>query len=440
LKELASVTGATCKRALRLLSRATLQTVTLHSPLFITLSHQKVSSQAAAGLKNDRTKQTVERKKVQLRRRKKEIKRARRVFDEVGNIYKPKPYRPKMATLNGSPGGGAAFQEDLSNVLVCPDCKVDPPNLTEETAAGDMVCQDCGVVVASHTIDSRSEWRTFANDDQAGDDPSRVGGPQDEFQDGEQLSTSVAFSESRAHKNLARTQNNANEKGSKGLTDAYRQIVAFCEVFNGGSNVSNAAKHIYKLVDKHKVMRNKKQEAIIATCVFIAFRQNNAPRTFKEIGNLTTVSKKDIGKVYKQLQDFLVKLKEEDGPNGTSLNHVSRYEKTSVNAAELCGRYVSQLGFKNQQKIMKWARGLAERSAEVDNVSSRSPLSTAAACIYMACHLAGEPKSAAQISDHVGVSDGTVKTVYKHLAAEKDKIIKQEFIDEGANVADLPST
>lgn len=337
------------------------------------------------------------------------------------------------------PNGGGAYQEDLNNILMCPDCRIDPPNLTEETAAGDMVCEDCGVVVASHNIDSRSEWRTFANDDQNGDDPSRVGGAQDVFQDGEQLSTSVAFSETKSHKALARTNNASQDKAHRGLQDGYKQILTLCDAFNGGQNVSNAAKHIYKLVDKHKFMKGKPQDAVIAGCVFIAFRQNGVGRTFKELHNVTSVSKKEIGRVYKQLQNLLMKINQDEGQNGVaSLNTVTKYEKASVSASELCGRYVSQIGFQNQQKIARYSRELAEQANSISALAGRSPLSVAAACIYMACHLVGEPKASQPIAKQAGVSDGTVKTAYKFLFAARNKLVKQEWLDDGANLDNIP--
>ena len=65
------------------------------------------------------------------------------------------------------------FLPDLSVRLVCSDCKTVPPNITEEFASGDLVCADCGLVLGDRIVDTRSEWRTFANED--GDDPSRVG-------------------------------------------------------------------------------------------------------------------------------------------------------------------------------------------------------------------------------------------------------------------------
>ncbi|KAF7562224.1 hypothetical protein G7046_g1927 [Stylonectria norvegica] len=337
-------------------------------------------------------------------------------------------------TADGSAG---SFEEDLNNVLFCPDCKEIPPNLVEEFSSGDMVCSSCGVVVGTRIIDNRSEWRTFANDDQGGDDPSRVGGPQDEFIEGQQLATTVAFSESKAHKALSRTQNNASQdKSQKGLVQAFKEIVTFCETIHMGQNVINAAKHIFKLAEKHKFMKGKPQEAVIAGAIFIACRQNNVPRTFREIYELTSVSKKEVGRTFKQLSSFLMKVGA-DGV-GTGLNTVTNYENTSVGAEDLCGRYVSQLGFKNQQKISKLARALAEEASNISSLAGRSPLSVAAACIYMACHLVGEPRASLPIAKQAGVSDGTVKTAYKHLFAHRDEIIKKEWLDDGANIENIP--
>lgn len=38
-------------------------------------------------------------------------------------------------------------ESQISNILLCPDCKENPPNLVEEFSSGDMVCATCGLVV-----------------------------------------------------------------------------------------------------------------------------------------------------------------------------------------------------------------------------------------------------------------------------------------------------
>lgn len=61
--------------------------------------------------------------------------------------------------------GNLPFKPNLNINLICPDCRISPPHIVEEFASGDLVCGDCGLVLGDRIIDTRSEWRTFANDE-----------------------------------------------------------------------------------------------------------------------------------------------------------------------------------------------------------------------------------------------------------------------------------
>lgn len=50
-----------------------------------------------------------------------------------------------------------AFQEARDIKLTCPECRIDPPNLTEEYSSGDLVCADCGMILGDRIVDTRSE-------------------------------------------------------------------------------------------------------------------------------------------------------------------------------------------------------------------------------------------------------------------------------------------
>lgn len=81
-----------------------------------------------------------------------------------------------MASSMGASGAPAEdFRDKLDDILECPECREQPANLVEEFSSGDMVCGSCGLVLGERIVDTRSEWRTFANDDSNNDDPSRVG-------------------------------------------------------------------------------------------------------------------------------------------------------------------------------------------------------------------------------------------------------------------------
>ncbi|KAL2130355.1 hypothetical protein VTI74DRAFT_6559 [Chaetomium olivicolor] len=337
------------------------------------------------------------------------------------------------------PANEGEFKEDLNYYLICPECKENPPNLVEEYSEGDMVCGSCGLVLGGRIIDTRSEWRTFANDDQGNDDPSRVGEGPNALIDGDQLQTSIAFDGKNA-RNLAHLQNKINQdKGSKALMNAYRDIQGLTDSINAGVQVANAAKHIYKLVDDNKALKGKSQEAIIAGCIFIACRQTNVPRTFREIYSLTKVSKKEIGRVFKLLESFLQKMGGEAAVAQASLTAQQYQSKGSTSSHELCARFCSNLNFLNPVAVESVASRLAKKATQVADLAGRSPLSVAASCIYMASHLMGEPRNPKQISKVSGVSDGTVKTAYRFLYAARDQFLTEEVFPKEYFPEGIPS-
>ena len=77
------------------------------------------------------------------------------------------------------------------------------------------------------------------------------------------------------------------------------------------------------------------------------------------------------------------------------------------------------------------SEALAEKVSTIDGLAGRSPLSTAAACIYLASHLMKNPRSAKEISSVVGVSDGTIRTSYKYLEPNKELLIDPEWLKDG---------
>ncbi|MCJ1441352.1 MAG: transcription initiation factor IIB [Stictis urceolatum] len=318
------------------------------------------------------------------------------------------------------------WEENLNMHMICPDCKVTPPNLIEEYSSGDMVCGDCGLVLGARIVDTRSEWRTFSNDDQNNDDPSRVGDGPNLLLNGDQLQTTISFSDKSKSKELHRAQNRtSNDKGNKALLSAYKEIGAMCDAIHLSKTVSDTVKHLFKMVNDAGAFRGKSQETVIAGCIFIACRQCKVPRTFREVFALTNVPKKEIGRIFKALEKFFAQQNEEKQlPAETR-----EAQGTSTNASELCIRFCSALGLNGP--CTKVSQALAEKMGAGGALAGRSPLSAAAACIYFASHLMKQPKTAKEISQVAGVSDGTIRTSYKLLEAEKEKLVDPEWLKDG---------
>lgn len=366
-----------------------------------------------------------------------------------------------MAPGLADPFEATEWQQNLSNRLICPDCREDPPNIIDDHQSGDTICDSCGIVLDQRGIDTRAEWRTFANDDQGNDDPSRVGDGPNPLLNGAQLETNIAFGDgSLRSKELHRAQSKAiADKNNKGLLQAFKQIGAYCDGFALPSIVSDGAKHIYKDADESKIFKGKSQEAIIAGCIFIACRRNNFPRTFREIFELTQVSKKEIGRTFKLLEKFLMN-QDKKGQKTTviangmlfmcwalqpaKLTHSSgvvamneQYQATSTTSPEdLCTRFCSILGL--DTRCTNIAMDLASRMSTVGALAGRSPLSGAAACIYMASYLMGHPRTPKQISEAARVSDSTIRNAYKSLYNEREKLIQPDWLEKGGSLDNLP--
>ncbi|GAB1736390.1 TFIIB-domain-containing protein [Hortaea werneckii] len=338
------------------------------------------------------------------------------------------------------------WQENLNVKLICKDCQEDPPNLFDDHASGDIMCDSCGLVLSQRNIDMSSEWRTFSNDDQGGDDPSRVGDGPNALLNGAQLNTGIAFGDGgMRNKELHRAQNKANlDKGNKQLLQAYKQIGAFCDSWQLSPAATETAKHLYKDAEESRLFKGKSQEALIAGCLFLACRRNNVPRSFREVMDLTSVTKKEIGRTFKLLESFLMNKDKEAKRQGGAVamtGGVVAFDeeyKGSGNAdpSELCNRYCSMLNM--DQRTSNVAIALAKRMTSTGALAGRSPLSSAAACIFMAGHLMGQPKSPRDIQNVAHVSDSTIRHAYKLLFNEKDKLLTEEILSRGVDPERLP--
>lgn len=314
------------------------------------------------------------------------------------------------------------FGPDLAVRLVCPDCQDPVPNIREEFGSGDLVCGNCGLVLGDRIVDTRSEWRTFANDE--GDDPSRVGAAADPLMEGmEQLDTSISFRDggSGLARELQRTMaKGAAARAEKGTMTAFREIATMCDQISLTKNIQDVAKQLYKRAEQDKILRGKSMDAAVACVIFIACRQEGVPRTFKEICQLTNVPKKTIGQCYKLLEGHF------------NLNSNKRPASTTEGPEGLLSRYVNHLDL--PVYISTAAKELIKECRNHGVADGRSPISLAGAAIYFTSHLYGQGKSAKEIAEVAGVSDSTIKLVYKLMYKEREKLAAKEAIDSGRAV------
>ncbi|KAG9441883.1 hypothetical protein H6P81_017737 [Aristolochia fimbriata] len=298
----------------------------------------------------------------------------------------------------------------------CPDCKRST-EVAFDHSAGDTVCTECGLVLEAHSIDETSEWRTFANE--SGDnDPVRVGGPSNPLLTDGGLSTVISKPNGTQGEFLSSSLGRWQNRGSnpdRSLILAFRNIATMSDRLGLVATIKDRANEIYKRVEDMKSIRGRNQDAILAACLYIACRQEDKPRTVKEICSVANgASKKEIGRA----KEYIVKQLE--------LEMGQSMEMGTIHAGDFLRRFCSHLGMTNQ--AIKAAQEAVQKSEELD--IRRSPISIAAAIIYMITQLSDDKKLLRDISLATGVAEGTIRNSYKDLHPYASRIIPSSFAKE----------
>ena len=167
-----------------------------------------------------------------------------------------------------------------------------------------------------------------------------------------------------------------------------------------------------------KSLKGRSNDAIAAASLYIACRQEGVPRTFKEIVAVSTISKKEIGRCFK----LILKAHEE-----TNVELITTGDFMSRFCGLLC---VSRA-------VQKAATCIAKQASVLDIAAGRSPISVAAAAIYMASQPSRDKKSQREIAEVAGVADVTIRQSYKLMLPRATELFPAD-LKFATPVAELP--
>ena len=142
------------------------------------------------------------------------------------------------------------------------------------------------------------------------------------------------------------------------------------------------------------MLKGRANDAVAAACIYIACRQEEMPRYFKEICAVSRHSKKEIGHCFKLICQ------------------VTNTQIKTVSTSDFMSRYCTNLHLPIQVK--KAAIHIAQKAAELDSAPGWVYLSIAAAAIYMASQASEQKKMQKEVGDVVGVADSTICQSYQH--------------------------
>ena len=294
---------------------------------------------------------------------------------------------------------------DLREVQRCSECG--STRLMRDYENAEIVCMDCGFVVATKMVDQGPEWRAFDNEQQ--EKRARAGAPLTFTIHDKGLSTVIDWHDKDVYgKKIAADQKaqiyrlrkwqrriRVSDATERNLAFALSEITKIATNLSLPTSIFETASIIYRKAVREHLIRGRSIQGIGAASVYIACRQCGLIRTLDEIATASNIERKEIGRSYR----FLVKELNYFIPPTSPSQYVSKFS----NQLTMQGKVEEIAG-----KILRIAR-------ELKLTSGRGPTGIAAAASYIASVLTGERKTQREIAEIAQVTEVTIRNRYKEL-------------------------
>jgi transcription initiation factor TFIIB len=290
-------------------------------------------------------------------------------------------------------------------IRVCPECG--GSKLMRDYDAAEIVCVNCGCVIAEKIADTRPEWRAF--DDEQKAKRSRAGAPltftihdkglstvidwRDRRGSGRQMSATERLDMYKLRKWQRRVR--VSDATERNLAVALSELSKLASALSLPKNLLETASVIYRRAIKKRLIRGRSIHNVTAAAIYMSCRQCGVPRTLDEIAKASSLSKKDIGRSYR----FMVRELETFVPPSTSRHYAARFS----NKLLISG------------KAEAMAIRILETATRMKLTSGRGPTGIAAAATYIAAVLTNERKTQREIAEIANVTEVTIRNRYKEL-------------------------
>jgi len=287
----------------------------------------------------------------------------------------------------------------MAFIKKCPECS--SVNLVYDEQRGEIICNDCGLVVEEKMVDTGQEQQgQFDKSDKKG----RGGAPLSMQKFDKGLTTNIGeisdiykleSGQTRKFLRLKTWQERVSTSMERNLRLAMAELRRVASFLNLPNVVRDEASRIYNFVLQRGLVRGRSMESVIAACIYAACRSYSIPRTLDEIANASDVERKEIGRTYRFIMRKMgIKVK----PSSPK-DYISRFAS------------ILHLSPKTQNQALK----ILKKADISELTSGRGPAGIAAAALYVAALLNDEKKTQREVADVAGITEVTIRNRYKEL-------------------------
>jgi transcription initiation factor TFIIB len=283
----------------------------------------------------------------------------------------------------------------------CPECG--SVNLFVNSAKGEIICKDCGLVVEDKMVEFGQEWREF-EEEGGGERRRRTGAPMTHTQFDGGLGTEVGtkadlFQLGSKDRNkfsrLRKWQYRVNNAIERNLKLALAELKRVSSYLRLPESVEEDAAEVYTHAVQKGLVRGRSMESVVAGALYAACRRHEVPRTLDELSDASSIEKKEIGRTYRFVTREL----------GLSI--------LPSNPADYIARFATAL--KLSAETQTRAIEILEKAQHAELTSGRGPTGIAAASLYVSALSHGEKRTQREVADVAGVTEVTIRNRYKEL-------------------------
>ncbi len=291
------------------------------------------------------------------------------------------------------------------DIKKCPECG--GSSLFWNKERGEIICNNCGLVVEDKMVDFGQEWREFDSD--SAEMKRRTGAPMTYTQYDQGLGTEVGrkadlYNLKKTTKNkffrLRKWQYRISTAIERNLKLALGELKRVSSYLKLPKSVEEEAARIYTMAVQRGLVRGRSMESVVAGALYAACRRHEMPRTLDEISGASGIEKKEVGRTYR----FITR---ELGINVLPSNPIDYVPRFSSSL---------RLSPKTQSKAVE----IIEMAQKSELTSGRGPTGIAAAGLYVASLINGEKRTQREVADVAGVTEVTIRNRYKELLEKLD--------------------
>lgn len=289
-------------------------------------------------------------------------------------------------------------------IVKCGECA--SRNLLVDDTRGEIVCNDCGLVLQENTIDQGAEWSVFSPEDES---RARTGAPVNMMLHDKGLSTDIDWqnkdysgkavvNRSQLHR-MRKWQARARSSNSRerNLQNAMQEMSTMGGRLDLPKSIQSEAAVIYRRALEANIIRGRSIPGVAAACLYIACELSGVPRPIADVSHKLRMGKKELGRTIRQVKMKL------------------RIRTQPKEASQFIGQFCSKLGLRSD--IENSAVEMFREIKELELDSGRGPTGLAAALIYIAAMKGGQRRTQREIADVSGVTEVTIRNRYKELSS-----------------------